>query len=47
LHGHRSSGIFADDMSEGQSGGEFDREGLGRGLEERLEGVLREGQARA
>ncbi|KDN43017.1 hypothetical protein RSAG8_06340, partial [Rhizoctonia solani AG-8 WAC10335] len=47
LHGHRSSGIFGDDASETQSGGEFDREGLGRGLEERLEGVLREGQARA
>ncbi|CUA69883.1 hypothetical protein RSOLAG22IIIB_04139 [Rhizoctonia solani] len=47
LHGHRTSGIFGDDVSETQSGGEFDREGLGRGLEERLEGVLREGQARA
>ncbi|CAE6503856.1 unnamed protein product [Rhizoctonia solani] len=47
LHGHRSSGIFGDDVSETQSGGEFDREGLGRGLEERLEGVLREGQAKA
>ncbi|CAE6410266.1 unnamed protein product [Rhizoctonia solani] len=46
MHGHRSSGVF-DDVSEHQSGGEFDREGLGRGLEERLEGVLREGQARA
>ncbi|KAH7338483.1 hypothetical protein B0J17DRAFT_662648 [Rhizoctonia solani] len=47
MHGHRSSGVFGDDVSEHQSGGEFDREGLGRGLEERLEGVLREGQARA
>ncbi|KAL5634245.1 hypothetical protein ACGC1H_006162 [Rhizoctonia solani] len=45
LHGHRTSGIFGDDVSE--THGEFDREGLGRGLEERLEGVLREGQARA
>ncbi|KAF8751488.1 hypothetical protein RHS01_08158 [Rhizoctonia solani] len=31
LHGHRTSGIFGDDVSETQSGGEFDREGLGRG----------------
>lgn len=44
LHPHtHGSGIAALGVADGEGadvGGEFDREGLGRGLEERLEGVL-------
>ena len=47
-HGHGSSmgGLGAAEGEGGDIGGEFDREGLGKGLEERLEGVLNaEGRA--
>ncbi|QRV92897.1 hypothetical protein RhiJN_20915 [Ceratobasidium sp. AG-Ba] len=43
LHGHSNasiSGLGANEGEGGDVGGEFDREGLGRGLEERLEAVL-------
>ncbi|KAG8738694.1 hypothetical protein FRC10_006578 [Ceratobasidium sp. 414] len=43
LHGHSNTSVtggLSAHEGEGGDGGEFDREGLGRGLEERLEAVL-------
>ncbi|KAF8594415.1 hypothetical protein BDV93DRAFT_529328 [Ceratobasidium sp. AG-I] len=51
MHGHGSSasggGLGAAEGEGGDVGGEFDREGLGRGLEERLEAVLNQESTRA
>ncbi|KAG9105132.1 hypothetical protein FRC07_009588 [Ceratobasidium sp. 392] len=49
LHGHSNAsvggGLGANEGEGGDVGGEFDREGLGRGLEERLEAVLAQERA--
>lgn len=50
MHGHGSAsgvGLGANEGEGGDVGGEFDREGLGRGLEERLEAVLNQESTRA